>query len=167
MVIQGVGTVAISMESGEVKQLHGVQLVPGLAHNLLSVRQLLTKGYSVVLQENKCIISDDRTGKQVVLMPRSNNNMFLLDLKRVKRLNLAVKGQDTSELWHRRFGHLNYRSLDLLAQIRSVHGLPDVKIGSQCKECAMCKHARSAFPSGSLGEQQHAYNWSIWTSAGR
>lgn len=34
-----VGIVAISTKNGEFKQLHGVQLVPRLVHNLLNVGQ--------------------------------------------------------------------------------------------------------------------------------
>lgn len=34
----GVGTITINTRSGELKQLHGVQYVSGLAHNLLSIR---------------------------------------------------------------------------------------------------------------------------------
>lgn len=65
--------------------------------------------------------------------------MFLLDLTRIERLNLAVNKQDVSELWHRQFGHLNYRSLESLAQKKIICGLPKLKHGPQCEEYAMCK----------------------------
>lgn len=42
MKVCGEGTVAVSTSTGTQKKLHGVQYVPGLAHNLLSVGQLLT-----------------------------------------------------------------------------------------------------------------------------
>lgn len=43
MMVEGEGTVYIHTESGEQKQLQGVQFVPSLAHNLLSVGQLLAR----------------------------------------------------------------------------------------------------------------------------
>lgn len=47
MDVHGVGTVTMHTKTGSLKKLHGVQYVPGLAHNLLSVGQLLTKEYSI------------------------------------------------------------------------------------------------------------------------
>lgn len=66
MEVQGVGTVRINTNSGDVKQLEGVQFIPWLAHNLLIVGQLLTKGYSIVFIHDCCIISDNHTKQQVI-----------------------------------------------------------------------------------------------------
>lgn len=52
MKVCGVGTVAVNTQSGIQKGLQGVQFVPGLAYNLLSVGQLLTKGYSMVFEKD-------------------------------------------------------------------------------------------------------------------
>lgn len=46
---------------GRVKQLHGVQYILGLAHNFLSVSQLLIKGYSLFEKDN-CVIRDNLMG---------------------------------------------------------------------------------------------------------
>lgn len=48
MEVPGLRIVTISTKNGELKQLHGVQLLLGLAYNLLNVGQLLTKGYSII-----------------------------------------------------------------------------------------------------------------------
>lgn len=55
----------VSTQRGEEKQLHGVQHIPGLAHNLLSEGPLLTKGYAIVFNHNSCIIFDNQTKSQV------------------------------------------------------------------------------------------------------
>lgn len=47
--VQGVGVVSVSTQSSEKKQPQGVQFVPGLAHNLLSVRQLSLRGIQLCL----------------------------------------------------------------------------------------------------------------------
>ncbi|XP_039133207.1 uncharacterized protein LOC120270254 [Dioscorea cayenensis subsp. rotundata] len=104
-------------------------------------------GYSVLFRENECIIKDGRSGESVVVIPKLSNNMFPVDLSRIERLNLAVSKDTLSELWHRRFGHMNYRSLEKLAREKGVHGLPKLKLVSQCEECASCKHAKGSFPA--------------------
>lgn len=101
----------------------------------------------MIFQEIKCIINDDCTKELIVEMPRSRNNMFPLDLTRTEKLNLVVKKRDESELWHRCFGHLNYRILESLAQKKIVCGLLEVKHGPQCFDYKVCKQERSSFPS--------------------
>lgn len=56
--VEGRRTVAIKSGDGQVKLLHDVQYVPGLAHNLLSVGQLLARGFAVVFEDNACSIID-------------------------------------------------------------------------------------------------------------
>lgn len=45
------GTVALKVSSSNVRFLNDVQYVPTLAHNLLSVGQLLSSGYNVTFQD--------------------------------------------------------------------------------------------------------------------
>lgn len=66
MLVHGVGAVSINTQGGEQKQLQGVQFVPGLPHNLLSVGQLLTKGYTVVFNHDECIISHNKNRNHVI-----------------------------------------------------------------------------------------------------
>lgn len=56
----GKGTIAIKTIQGDVKVLHNVQYVPDLAHNLLSVGQLMKSGYSVVFKNDSCVICDKK-----------------------------------------------------------------------------------------------------------
>ena len=44
-----------------MKLLHDVQFVPTLAHNLLSVGQLMTSGYSVMFDGSSCVINEKKT----------------------------------------------------------------------------------------------------------
>lgn len=84
-----VGTVTLVARNGKPKCIHRVKLVPGLVHNLLSVGQLLIKGYLLNFHEGKCVIKDDKMGKLLTMIPKGNNNMFPLDLTRIKRVNVA------------------------------------------------------------------------------
>jgi hypothetical protein len=58
-----------------------------------------------------------------------------------------IGSDNLCELWHKRFGHLNYGSLPLLKNM--VVGFLDFKVEKRgvCKGCALGKHAKVAFPS--------------------
>lgn len=71
--------------------------------------------------------------------------MFPIDVSSIGRLNVAVPGQSSAELWHLCFGHLNYRSLKSMTQRKMVFGLPKLNLKSQCEDCAVSKQTRSSF----------------------
>ncbi|CAL2244366.1 unnamed protein product [Prunus armeniaca] len=54
--------------------------------------------------------------------------------------------EESSWLWHRRYGHLNYTSLLLLQEKDMVQGLPKLQ-GSEkvCSGCAISKSHRNSF----------------------
>ena len=58
--VEGKGVIAVQSRSGEQKFIHDVLYVPTLAHNLLSVGQLIQKGYRVVFEENKYRVVDKK-----------------------------------------------------------------------------------------------------------
>ena len=50
--------------------------------------------------------------------------------------------------WHRRFGHLNFKSLSQLHEKKMVHGLPAVKVPVEvCESCCKSKQPRNSFKS--------------------
>lgn len=101
-----------------------------------------------MFENDKCIITDNSRKNQKMMISRCGNNMFPLDITNVESLNVAVKKQTQEELWHLRFGHLNYRSLSLLSRKKMVKGILVLKEEAQCEGCVMAKQARSPFPSG-------------------
>ena len=54
---------------------------------------------------------------------------------------------NSSELWHQRLGHINYRALSILSKI--VIGLPNIQVerDSVCKGCALGKNVKGSFTS--------------------
>lgn len=64
--VVGTDTVALTTQDGKTKLLHNVQYIPSLAHNLLSVGQLMSYGYFVVFENDESIIKDCKTGAQLV-----------------------------------------------------------------------------------------------------
>lgn len=145
--VEGRGTVALETHEGQVKLLHNVQFVPNLAHNLLSVGQLLSCGYSVTFDNTACLIIDKKTGKQVASVSKTVNNMFPLSISDVKNYSLNVKGEENTKLWHERFGHLNVNSLNLLKNKNLVHGLSNIQKMEVCEGCAFGKQTVMSFPT--------------------
>ncbi|TXG59014.1 hypothetical protein EZV62_016843 [Acer yangbiense] len=108
----GKGTVSVHTSKGP-KLIHDVLLVPELDQNLLSVAQLLKKGYSCSFKDKYCTIIDS-CGVEVVKV-EMHDNSFPLNLDQVNHSALDSK-QDDSVLWHKRYGHFNMDALKYLQE---------------------------------------------------
>lgn len=56
--VKGKGNINILTKKGEKKHITDVYFVPGLRHNLMSIGQLVQKGYRVSFKNKECIILD-------------------------------------------------------------------------------------------------------------
>eukprot|EP00253_Pinus_taeda_P032314 PITA_32314 len=114
-----VGTGTVHLDNG---QFNDVLCVPTLSSNLLSVYQITHSG----------------EGKIVEFSP---HDVVIKDLRDPKKILATV-----SKLWHERFGHLNYRSLQHLCKENMVTGLPMVSWrDGVCSGCVLGKHHRDSF----------------------
>ncbi|GJV09658.1 putative ribonuclease H-like domain-containing protein [Tanacetum coccineum] len=110
-----------------------VYFVRELQFNLFSVSQMCDKKNSVLFNDTECIVLSPNfklTDESHVLLkvPRKNN-MYSVDLK-----NIVPKGgltclfakatSDESKLWHRRLGHINFKTMNKLVKGNLVRGLP-------------------------------------------
>ena len=78
-------------------------------------------------------------------MKRSQNRLYLLDLKVEQPICLAARRSEESWLWHARYGHLNFDALGRLEKM--VTGLPHIKHpGELCDSCLAGKQRRLPFP---------------------
>ncbi|KAK8267774.1 hypothetical protein V6Z12_D11G021600 [Gossypium hirsutum] len=73
---EGKGDVLICTPTG-AKVISNVLLVPEIDRNLLSIAQLLEKGYSVVFKDNQCQINDP-SGSKLMAVPMANKS-FVVD----------------------------------------------------------------------------------------
>ncbi|GJT14016.1 putative ribonuclease H-like domain-containing protein [Tanacetum coccineum] len=126
--ITGRGTI----KTGKL-DFENVYFVRELKFNLFSVSQMCDKRNSVLFTDTKCIVLSPNfklTDESHVLLrvPRKNN-MYSVDLK-----NIVPKGgltclfakatSDESKLWHRRLGHLNFKTMNKLVKGNLVSCLP-------------------------------------------
>ncbi|GJW79545.1 putative ribonuclease H-like domain-containing protein [Tanacetum coccineum] len=126
--ITGKGTI----KTGNL-DFENVYFVRELKFNLFSVSQMCDKKNSVLFNDTECIVLPPNfkltDESQVLLRVPRNNNMYSVDLK-----NIVPKGgltclfakatSDESKLWHRRLGHLNFKTINKLVKGNLVRGLP-------------------------------------------
>ena len=131
-----------------------------MKHNLMSIGQLIQNGYKVLMENDRCVIQEkDGSKRLLVAVQMTNNRMFPLKIKTcfssqvvvAPPTQLALRSviEDSSRLWHLRYGHLGYASLNLLSNKRMVSGFPCV--GNSCDKCEACilgKQHRLPFNSG-------------------
>lgn len=128
--VAGRGTVKILFD-GIYLTLTDVYFVPELRSNLLSLGQLQEKGLKVVFNEGSCRIFHKDRGL-VMKSYMKANRMFTMIGEAVKKRSPAVEkvlqttSTNLSHLWHRRFGHLNYKALETSQKEEMVQGLPQM-----------------------------------------
>ncbi|KAL6123208.1 hypothetical protein ACLB2K_075730 [Fragaria x ananassa] len=90
----------------------------------------------------------------------SANRMFVLLATVVPQTStcLQATSDDTIDLWHRRYGHLNHKSLRFLQYKKMVTGLPELKTTSKlCTSCMVGKQHRDVIPKKSTKKQHLKY----------
>eukprot|EP00253_Pinus_taeda_P033983 PITA_33983 len=157
--VMGKGEVKIFRKKSEKKTIADVYYVLGMRCNLLSIGQLVHKGYNVFFKNDVCTIMDIPPSKRCIAeVKMTRNRMFPLriraDLKNkeviaaVTQEALQSVPKDENWLWHLTFGHLNFGGLNLLSRKGMVRGLPLIeKPDSLCEGCILGKQHRESFPS--------------------
>ncbi|GKA04047.1 putative ribonuclease H-like domain-containing protein [Tanacetum coccineum] len=140
--ITGKGTI----KTGNL-DFENVYFVRELKFNLFSVSQMCDKKNSVLFNDTECIVLSPNfkliDESQVLLRVPRKNNMYSVDLK-----NIVPKGgltclfakatSDESKLWHRRLGHLNFKTMNKLVKGNLVRGLPS-KLFENDQTCVACQ----------------------------
>ncbi|GJW26871.1 putative ribonuclease H-like domain-containing protein [Tanacetum coccineum] len=139
--ITGKGTI----KTGKLK-FENVYFMKELKYNLFSVSQICDNKNSVLFTDSECLVLgkyfklDDAT--HVLLRTPRQQNMYSIDLKNIvshKNLTclIAKASEDESMLWHRRLGHLNFKTMNKLVRNNLVKGLPS-KSFENIHTCVAC-----------------------------
>nr|GEY65424.1 ribonuclease H-like domain-containing protein [Tanacetum cinerariifolium] len=121
--------------------------VKELKFNLFSVSHMCDKKNSVLFTNTECIVlsSDFKLHDEnhVLLRVPRENNRYNVDLK-----NIVLSGDltclftkatlDKSNIWHRRLGHINFKTMNKLVKGNLVRGLPS-KVFENNHTCVACK----------------------------
>nr|GEY51566.1 hypothetical protein [Tanacetum cinerariifolium] len=127
-------------------EFENVYFVKELKYNLLSVSQIYDNKNSVLFTDSECIVLGKdfklKDDTDVLLKTPRQYNVYSINLKNIvphKNLTCLVEkaSVDKSMLWHRRLGHLNFKTMNKLVRNNLVRGLP-----SKCFEndhtCVAC-----------------------------
>ncbi|GKE52251.1 putative ribonuclease H-like domain-containing protein [Tanacetum coccineum] len=128
-----------------------VYFVKELKFNFFSVSQMCDKKNSVLFTDTACVVlSPDfmlTDESHVLLKVPRKDNMNSVDLKNVVPQGglsclFAKATPDESNLWHRRLGHVNFKTMNKLVKGNLVRGLPSklFEINQTCVACQSANH---------------------------
>nr|GEU96672.1 putative ribonuclease H-like domain-containing protein [Tanacetum cinerariifolium] len=133
-----------------------VYFVKELEFNLFSVSQMCDKKNSVLFTDTECLVLSldfkfpDES--QVLLRVPRENNMYNVNLKNIVPSRdltclFAKATIDESNLWHRRLGHINFKTMNKLVKGNLVRGLPikDFENDNTCVACKKGKQHRASY----------------------
>nr|GEZ44256.1 ribonuclease H-like domain-containing protein [Tanacetum cinerariifolium] len=124
-----------------------VYFVKELKFNLFSVSQMCDKKNSVLFNDTECTVLSPNSKlideSQVLLRVLRKNNMYSVGLKNIVPKEgltclFAKAISDESKLWHRRLGHLNFKTMNKLVKRNLVRGLPS-KLFENNQDCVACQ----------------------------
>jgi len=99
--------------------------VLGLKKNLLSISKITDENYTVVFDEKQCLIKDQNNN--IIARGLRCNDTYRFDGIPEQRQAFLACSTSENQLWHERYGHLNYFYLKLLHKHNLVNGLPNIE----------------------------------------
>ena len=139
--VVGKGSVELQFTSSKKIMLVNVLHVPDIRKNLMSANLLNKKGFKVVLESDKLILSKNG---MFVGKGYSCDGMFKLSIINNKMPSSAYIVELSLSLWHDRLAHISFRSLKFMAK----HGLINYDQDSMqtCEVCIQAKMTKKPFP---------------------
>ncbi|GJZ72979.1 putative ribonuclease H-like domain-containing protein [Tanacetum coccineum] len=127
-----------------------VYFVKELKFNLFCVSQMCDKKNSVLFTDTECVVLSPyfklTDESHVFLKVPRKDNMYNVDLKNVVPQGgltclFAKATPNESNLWHRRLGHVNFKTMNKLVRGNLVRGLPSklFEINQTCVACQKVK----------------------------
>nr|GFA83597.1 retrovirus-related Pol polyprotein from transposon TNT 1-94 [Tanacetum cinerariifolium] len=127
-----------------------VYFVEGLGHNLFSVGQFCDSDLEVAFRRNACFV---RNLEGVDLLKGDRlTNLYTINLHEMASASpiclMARASSTKSWLWHQRFSHLNFDTINDLARNDLVAGLPKFKYHKEhlCPSCEQGKSKKASHP---------------------
>nr|GFB93123.1 putative ribonuclease H-like domain-containing protein [Tanacetum cinerariifolium] len=137
-----------------------VYFVKELKFNLSSVSQMCDKRNRVLFTDTECLVLSLEfkliDENQMLLRVPRENNMYNVVLKNIIPSGdltclFAKATLDESNLWHRRLGHIYFKTMNKLVKSNLVRGLPS-KVFKNDHTCVACKKGK-----------QHRASCKTWT----
>jgi hypothetical protein len=141
--IEGLCLASFQLESRGELHIEEIMYVPRLKKNLISIVVLEDKGYRVIFMDKKALLwpKNEELSSAIVIGVREGGLYKLLGHIQA----LVHASISPSELWHRRFGHLHYKSLHGLQKM--VRGMPTFHFDHNGinRGCVLGKNIKKSF----------------------
>ena len=130
--VKGRGVAAIQTISG-IKLLENVLYVPEIEHNLMSVGQLVDDGFSLLFEDDLCVVKDGNAVELlIVAMKNRSFPLYLNESSHVAYTSVIEK----SSLIHKRLGHCSYSTLREIIRHGLIEDMPSVTLDNCiCRVC--------------------------------
>ena len=143
--VKGKSNILFHAKDGSHQIIWSVYYVPNMKGNILSLGQLLEKGYDIYSKDYSLFTRNDK-GNLITKVKMSKNRLFPLYIQNDVARCLKACHKDASWLWHIRFGHLNFGGLELLSKKNMVNGIPHIQHPNQlCEWCLSRKQFTKSF----------------------
>ena len=148
---KGKGTIVISTSSG-IKTILDVLYVPDIDQNLLSVGQLIEKGFKVSFENQHCLIFDIAGREMLRVQMRGKSLSF--DPIEEEQVAYFTQASPT-KLWHKRLGHCH---IQIMLNMKKKHMTRGPPVFSDhlpnCNACQFGKQNRMPFPKSTWRASQ-------------
>ena len=144
--VKGAVNTLLKLKSGIPLHLSDVLFVPGIKRNLISISTLEDKGFNIAFSNGSVMAwKKDSDFNSTQIIGERHGSLYKLAANQVHVLNHSAS--NINLLWHKRFGHLNFKSLSSLGKF--VVGLPSLSssFDGVCKGCSLGKFLKSPFHS--------------------
>ena len=176
----GIGTVEISLPGSDATlNLHDVLFTPCAGVRLVSISQLDESGYCLSFHSGNCMLSDRVSGAILANSPKDNSHLYMIPGSCIHSMTSSISPSLSSshslpssssthtalpsliansnlEMWHRRLGHANFKTVLDMAQTGVVTGMPaNLSLTPQaCDSCIWGKQTHRPVPKVHEGRQE-------------
>ncbi|KAJ9558107.1 hypothetical protein OSB04_012721 [Centaurea solstitialis] len=139
--------------------LEDVYYVDQLRYNLMSLSQVCDKKLFTLFSETECMILSPKfvvDESFILLRTPRKDNVYCLDLNgmpsEVVNCLFSKASMTESSLWHRRMGHMNIKTMNLLVKNQLVRGLPpkEFTLDDNCVACLKGKQHKASHKSKTI-----------------
>ena len=126
-------------------KLDEVLYVEGLKENLISISQMCEKDHKLNFHQDLYKVINKK-GKVVIIEHRTLDNCYATNSSFRTPLMYSRAKPDSTKLWHKRLGHINYRDLVHLVNTERVRDIPRLSGEPKpiCDECMKGKKIKSS-----------------------
>ena len=144
--VEGVRNIALKMTSGKTVTLINVLHVPDVRKNLVSGSLLSKNGFKLVFVSDKFVLSKNEmcVGKGYLSDGLFELNVMTVVTKDDLNKVTSYYVLESSNIWHARLGHVNYKSIK---KLMNMGLLPKFDCPSEkCQVCVESKFSKSPLP---------------------